>query len=603
MFRSPFENPAAPSFSRIVPAAPNAPGSIERALVERPNSGDPAGSASLIETVVGQRLGGDFWAATPMIPAGLEMVVKINRAERLEMSLAKALDRVSARRLGVWLSGAAWSKQAEAALRNRGLYVWRGAADPWPILDRTRTVAVEGDDDFGLLALMAGKPTQVLFPGFLGGWGLTDDLPTIPRRGVRTLHQLVQAALVDGVRYHNPFHDRPMDCETAVSYVSEWRRIVDHDRELACCAGIAWWKRPRMRRFLAPGRGGVPFHKSAAACMATAREGESAVGVWPSRAPPGLEAAARRAGVALWRIEDGFVRSVGLGSDLLPPSSIVVDRCGIYYDPRTPSDLEKILAETEFSPRLLRRAQALMERMQALGLTKYNLAGAGFARPAARRVVLTPGQVEDDQSVLLSGGRAKGNLDLVRRVRELEPDAYIIYKPHPDVEAGNRLGAVPDADILRYANHIERKAAMSALLEGVDALHVLTSLAGFEALLRGREVVVHGQPFYCGWGLTRDLAPPLRRARQLSLTELAAGTLILYPRYLDPVTGVLCPPEVLMDRLAAQRPRSPGWIKLLRRLRRATEAVGLSRRIGVQTSPPGSLDAQGKESGLTRFGL
>ncbi len=54
----------------------------------------------------------------------------------------------------------------------------------------------------------------------------------------------------------------------------------------------------------------------------------------------------------LRRIEDGFVRSVGLGSDLLPPCSIVVDRRGIYYDPGRPSDLHEtiLLSETEFTP-------------------------------------------------------------------------------------------------------------------------------------------------------------------------------------------------------------------------------------------------------------
>jgi hypothetical protein len=67
-------------------------------------------------------------------------------------------------------------------------------------------------------------------------------------------------------------------------------------------------------------------------------------------------------------------------------------------------------------------------------------------------------------------------------------------------------------------------------------------------------VVCHGTPFYAGWGLTRDLAPvPDRRGRALSLDALVAGVLILYPRYLDPVTGLPCPPEVLVDRMASAR--------------------------------------------------
>jgi capsular polysaccharide export protein len=54
--------------------------------------------------------------------------------------------------------------------------------------------------------------------------------------------------------------------------------------------------------------------------------------------------------------------------------------------------------------------------------------------------------------------------------------------------------------------------------------------------------------------LTEDRDPPPRRGRRLSLDELVAGALILYPRYRDPVTGLPCPPEVLMERLAAAPP-------------------------------------------------
>jgi capsular polysaccharide export protein len=117
-------------------------------------------------------------------------------------------------------------------------------------------------------------------------------------------------------------------------------------------------------------------------------------------------------------------------------------------------------------------------------------------------------------------------------------------------------------------------------------VHVLTSLTGFEALLREREVIVHGQPFYSGWGLTLDLAPPPRRGRHLTLDELVAGALLLYPRYVDPVTGLLCPPEVLVERLAQNRRGAMASTLILRRLRRVAE-----RMFGVATNnvtPAGS---------------
>ncbi|HEY0200229.1 MAG TPA: hypothetical protein VGC24_00905, partial [Burkholderiaceae bacterium] len=63
------------------------------------------------------------------------------------------------------------------------------------------------------------------------------------------------------------------------------------------------------------------------------------------------------------------------------------------------------------------------------------------------------------------------------------------------------------------------------------------------------QVVTYGRPFYAGWGLTTDIYPPARRGRQLSLEQLVAGTLILYPHYIDPVTLLPCGPEHLIERL------------------------------------------------------
>jgi capsular polysaccharide export protein len=120
---------------------------------------------------------------------------------------------------------------------------------------------------------------------------------------------------------------------------------------------------------------------------------------------------------------------------------------------------------------------------------------------------------------------------------------------------------------------------MPSLLARVDGVHVLTSLTGFEALLRGLDVSVHGHPFYAGWGLTRDLTGPVsRRTRTLTLAELIAGTLILYPRYIDPVTELPCPPEILLDRFAeGWRPKT-GWLIRLRQLQGR-----LARLLGTTT--------------------
>jgi len=335
----------------------------------------------------------------------------------------------------------------------------------------------------------------------------------------------------------------------------------DSDIRVAC--GMAWWKRKRIAQFLGGGRTHpLLFIDDAQAAVAAADDG--AIAVWPSRMPEGLE---RLAEDRLVRIEDGFIRSIGLGADLHPPLSIVVDRSGIYYDPSRPSDLETILENADFTPKLLARAEALADTIVLRGISKYSSEVPSVRSRPAKRTILVPGQVEDDLSVRRGGGEVRGNLDLLRRAREAEPEAHILFKPHPDVDAGHRRGHVPDAEARRYADEVVRGESMPALLARVDGVHVLTSLTGFEALLRGLDVTVHGQPFFAGWGLTRDLAPPIaRRTRTLSLTELVAGTLILYPRYLDPVTERPCPPEMLLQRFAEGWKPKLTWLIRLRRL-------------------------------------
>ena len=109
---------------------------------------------------------------------------------------------------------------------------------------------------------------------------------------------------------------------------------------------------------------------------------------------------------------------------------------------------------------------------------------------------------------------------------------------------------------------------MHSLLDTVDEVHVLTSLTGFEALLRGKRVVTYGQPFFAGWGLTQDMAPPTRRTRRLQLDELVAGVLIEYPTYVSRTTGRFTTPERALEELLAWRRTGvsglPLWRKGLR---------------------------------------
>ncbi|MEM8753088.1 MAG: capsular polysaccharide biosynthesis protein, partial [Pseudomonadota bacterium] len=121
-----------------------------------------------------------------------------------------------------------------------------------------------------------------------------------------------------------------------------------------------------------------------------------------------------------------------------------------------------------------------------------------------------------------------------------------------DVEAGLRLGVVSEEDAARLADAVAAEAPVLAALELAEEVWTMTSLIGFEALMRGKRVTTVGAPFYAGWGLTRDRgAPPARRRARPSLDQLVHAALIDYPSYVDPVSGLPCAPEVIAERLAA----------------------------------------------------
>ncbi|MBO1530317.1 capsular polysaccharide biosynthesis protein [Psychrobacter sp. F1192] len=272
---------------------------------------------------------------------------------------------------------------------------------------------------------------------------------------------------------------------------------------------------------------------------------------------------------AVYCMEDGFIRSNGLGATLLAPLSVVIDQQGIYYDATQPSDLETLLSNcAALTPQQSTRVQLLQDKLLTQKVSKYNVGlsidneidSTWITKAAAsgKQRLLIVGQVEDDLSVQHCGSDIKTNRGLIERVRRDNPDAYLIYKPHPDIEAGLRVGKV-NAESLRLVDAVAYDTAMPDCLARVDEVHTISSLTGFEALLRGLQVTCYGLPFYAGWGLTVDVdahLPPksiylARRKRDepLSLEQLIHCTLIRYPLYRLPEGHGLAQVEQVIDYL------------------------------------------------------
>lgn len=323
--------------------------------------------------------------------------------------------------------------------------------------------------------------------------------------------------------------------------------------------GFQRWKRPFVRRFFKEKR--LRFVSGPEQLPAVCT-----VLVWGMR----YADVAFPCGVRVIRVEDGFIRSVGLGADIVKPLSWVLDDMSIYYDATKSSRLERVLLETAFTEAMLTRASMLRDALVSSGITKYNVGGASWLRPAAARaVILVPGQVETDASIRYGAPSPqctiRRNMDLLRAVRQARPDAYIVYKPHPDVIAGLRLEGEGEECAARWCDEIVTEVPMGAMLEQVDEVHVLTSLAGFEALLRGKHVTCYGQPFYAGWGLTADIFPITRRVRRLALPELIAGVMLLYPMYVSRLDERAISAEECLEELVHWRGTASSRLPLWRR--------------------------------------
>ncbi len=452
---------------------------------------------------------------------------------------------------------------SSAQLADPRIVVEASGGHPTALLERADAVYVV-TSQLGFEALLWGRSVHCFGMPFYAGWGLTRDvLPPPARRpgGGRRLGDLVHAALIESARYIDPHRHRACSVEELIGAIGLQRRLRHGLPGPVEAFGFTPWKQRVLRRFLAGPQLRFRF------AWQTPGGSAGLVAIWGRRASHRLLGAVERRGLPLLHVEDGFVRSVGLGADLIEPISWVLDRRGIYYDATAPSDLERMLAQGDWSAGQLQRAARLRQRLVEGAITKYNLSAPAWCRPpGVSRVVLVVGQVESDASIRLGAPRIRTNRALLEAVREAEPGAYVVYKPHPDVVAGLCRRGEGEADVARCCDEVLVEASMQQLFSQVDALHVLTSIAGFEALLRQVEVHTWGLPFYAGWGLSQDRLRCERRGRVLPLDALVHAALIDYPRYVSRYSGLFIEPEQAIEELLLWRSAPPVPLSLRQRI-------------------------------------
>lgn len=411
---------------------------------------------------------------------------------------------------------------------------------PHALLSRVEAVYTVSSQ-LGFEALLLGKPVYCFGMPFYAGWGLTVDSKQCERRKVQvSLPQLAAAALILYPRYLDPVLGQRCEVEEVLAIIARQQRPAPRWRRLYL-VGFSLWKRAFMQAFCHHLADELRFVRTPPKRLT----GDEQVLVWGSRYPDLTSAI---------RVEDGFIRSRGLGSNLCRPSSLSIDLVGIYFDSRMPSGLEQLLNYQQLTQVDVNRGAALIELLLQHRVSKYNVGTPQHYTPPAdgRPLVLVVGQVDGDASILTGSPTIRSNEQLLWAVRAAKPEAHILFKPHPDVVAGNRAGAISAACLAECVDSQVLDIGLTSLYPHVDELHTMTSLSGFEALVQGVKVTTWGQPFYSGWGLTTDAHPPARRQRNLPLAALVYLTLVAYPLYIDWQTGLWISPEQLIRQLAEQ---------------------------------------------------
>lgn len=430
-------------------------------------------------------------------------------------------------------------------------------AQAFQTIDHVYTITSQA----GFEALMRGIKVTTLGAPFYSGWGLTDDRQKTNRRNrTLTLEELFLVSYIIYPSYINPFTKERIEIEDAINTLLSLREF-DKNKDLlngstSNTASVEnkstifafhfnEWKR-NFFRDIYPDKEiiFVPFGlekdkiKEKYWSNILKKNPSAAFYIWGTNIPT----FASKLPNPRFFVEDGFIRSLDLGANHVPPFSLTIDSKTPYFDSTKESDMENLIGNYNFTktPELLVRSKKLIQKIIDTGISKYNhnrnIDLSSVYGQKERKRILVIGQVEDDASIKFGSKKRYTNNDLVTIARLENPDAEIFYKPHPDVIARKRKELSNPDDVKHLCTLLLIDIPLAQAFETIDHVYTITSQAGFEALLRGIKVTTLGAPFYSGWGLTDDRQKIERRNRKLKIEELFAIAYIVYPAYFNPFT-------------------------------------------------------------------
>lgn len=426
--------------------------------------------------------------------------------------------------------------------------------NPVALLEKMDKVYVNSSH-FGFEALLLGKEIVCFGLPFYAGWGATDDRSECLRRQkLRSTEEIFAAAYILYSHYVHPVSGSHCNIFSALEYLQEQLKVETENQADVYCFGVRHWTRANIKPFLHSSHNRIVFVKSVSAAKQVGIKLGDRVAIWGTRKPDRLEELIAITGQQPIKLENGFLESLGFESKSAQPTSLLLDTKASYSACAELSTLDSILQNTNFTSQQIKKSASIRHKITAARKSRLVLKTDAVTNQI---IILIPGQIESEESAILTSNNITTNLALIHSVREYNPDAYLIYKPHPQVANGSALGKVHPDTVLKYCDQYVDLSDIPTCLETVDEVHTMTSMVGFEALIKGIPVTTYGRPFYSGWNLTTDLSTQLTFRKNLSIDELIAGALLVYPRYYDWDSGSFTDCESVIDKFTAKIEATP----------------------------------------------
>lgn len=233
----------------------------------------------------------------------------------------------------------------------------------------------------------------------------------------------------------------------------------------------------------------------------------------------------------------------------------LLDDMGYYFDSNQSSRFEHTLNSDDYflEDHDLLRSRMLIEEINQFNITKYNkyVSDVECAYHIEENCILVVDQKKGDASITFAGASDATFLEMMQAAIKDNPGKQIYFKRHPDSVHKN-FNSYRNRN-LKEIEVLPDDIQIAHVLKKCEKVYTVSSQVGFEGLLKGKQVVCFGVPFYAGWGLTDDRAFVPRRNKKRKLEEIFHQVCIKQSVYFNPYTGRVVSLEELLTLILKMR--------------------------------------------------